>query len=108
MDKLELCKIEELEAQHKTREISQQVQDDTGPHLRRAENSCITSIEVRVLFVDQQEIQNRWKEYIEELFADDRGEIPQMNNTDGPVILKEEVNQKDHKFLTIRQGPWRI
>ena len=48
--------------------------------------------ERRVLF-DQQEIHDRWKEYIKELLADDRGGIPQMDNTDGPVILKEEVRK---------------
>ena len=86
------AKIEELEAQHKTREMYQKVKEVTGTDRRRAGNSCITSKEGRVLF-DQQEIQDRWKEYIEELFADDRGEIPQMDNTDGPVILKEEVRK---------------
>ena len=34
-----------------------------------------------------------WREYLEERFADDRGEIPQMNSTEGPLILKEEVRR---------------
>ena len=31
--------------------------------------------------------------YIEELFVDERGEIPQMHYIEGPVILKEEVRK---------------
>ena len=92
MDKWKLCKIEELEAHNKTREMYQNVKEVTGTDRRRAGNSFISSKEGRVLF-DQQEIQDRWKEYIAELFADDRGENPQMDNTDGPVILKEEVRK---------------
>ena len=33
--------------------------------------------------------ENCWKE----LFKDDRGEIPQMDNAEGPIILKEEVRK---------------
>lgn len=84
------AEIEELEAQHKTRQMYEKVKEVTGTNRRRAGNNCVTNKDGRVLF-DQQEIQDRWKEYIEELFEDERGDIPQMNNTEGPVILKEEV-----------------
>ena len=40
---------------------------------------------------DQQAIQDRWKENIEYIFKDDRGEISQMDNTEGPIIINEEL-----------------
>ena len=86
------AEIEELEAQHKTRQMYEKVKEVTETNRRRVGNSCITNKDGRVLF-DQQEIQDRWKEYIEELFKDDRGEIPQMDNEEGPIILKEEVRK---------------
>ena len=60
--------------------------------MRRTGNSCITNKDARVLF-NQQEIQDRWKMYIQVLFKEDRGDIPQMDNTEGPIILKEEVRK---------------
>ena len=84
--------IEKLDAEHKTREMYKKIKEVTGTNRKKTGNSCITSKSGQVLF-DQQEIQDRWKEYIEELFDDDRGEIPQMDNNDGPVILKEEVRK---------------
>ena len=70
----------------------EKVKEVTGTNRRRVGKSCITNKDGRVLF-DQQEIQDRWKEYIEELFKDDRGEIPQMDNAEGPIILKEDVRK---------------
>ena len=84
--------IEELEAKHKTREMYEKVKEITATNQKKRGNSCVTSKDGRVLF-DQQEIQDRWKEYIEELFDDKRGDIPEMDNLDGPVILKEEVRK---------------
>ena len=48
------AKMEELETQHKTRQVKEVIRTDK----RRARNSCITSKEGRELF-DQQEIQHR-------------------------------------------------
>ena len=73
----------------------EKVKEVTGTNRKRVGNSFIKK-DGRVLF-DQQEIQDRGKKYIEELFRDERGDIPQMDNTEGPIILKEEVG-KSHKF----------
>ena len=42
--------------------------------------------------MSKKDIQNRWDEYIEELYKDDRGEKPCISSKpEGPVILKCEV-----------------
>ena len=45
------------------------------------------------MLFDQQKIQDRWTEYIEVLFNDEGGEIPKMENLNGPIILTEEVKK---------------
>ena len=50
---------------------------------------------------DQQEIQDRWTEYIEGLFNDKRGEILELDNLNGPIILKQEVKKA---IDTLRPG----
>ncbi|XP_072134488.1 5-formyltetrahydrofolate cyclo-ligase isoform X2 [Mobula birostris] len=42
--------------------------------------------------MEKDEIMNRWAEYIQELFEDNRGEKPEIKkNFEGPSILKSEV-----------------
>ena len=45
--------------------------------------------------MEEEEVLGRWKEYVEELFEDDRGEVPQLNNINmgGPPILKDEIEK---------------
>src|SRR5579872_4891928 len=44
------------------------------------------------LLMEKDQILNRWTEYIQELFEDDRGDLPQIRkDIDGPDILKDEV-----------------
>ena len=50
------AKIEE--AQHKARQMCEKVKEVTGTKRRRVGNRCITNIDGRMLF-DQQEIQDR-------------------------------------------------
>ena len=45
--------------------------------------------------------ENRWTEYIEGLLNDEQGEIPEMDNLNGPIILKEEVKKA---IDTLRPG----
>ena len=52
---------------------------------------CIRSKEGNIL-MDKGDILDRWSEYIEELFKDNRGEKPVIKkDMNGPPILKEEV-----------------
>ena len=43
------------------------------------------------LLFDQEDIANRWAEYITELYNDDRREMPRFEVTSGENIMKEEV-----------------
>ncbi len=52
---------------------------------------CLRSKTGEVL-MDKDEVLNRWSEYIEELFYDERGEKPLIKkNIEGPEIMKAEV-----------------
>ncbi|GFN97376.1 endonuclease-reverse transcriptase [Plakobranchus ocellatus] len=44
------------------------------------------------MLMEKKEILNRWSEYVEDLFKDDRCEKPKIEkNIEGPTILKEEI-----------------
>ena len=52
--------------------------------------------------MEKDEILERWSEYIEELFDDERGQKPVIRkNIEGPRILKAEVTPQ---LLHIRRG----
>ena len=60
--------------------------------------NCIKSKDGTVL-MDKEDVLNRWSEYIGELFKDNRGERPAIKkNTDGPPILKAEVEAAIRKM----------
>ena len=49
--------------------------------------------------MDEEDVLSRWSEYIGELFKDNRGERPAIKkNTDGPPILKAEVEAAIRKM----------
>ena len=51
--------------------------------------------------MEKEKVLERWTEYIEELFRDDRGEKPTIHkNIDGPKILKSEVRAALTKMKT--------
>ena len=43
------------------------------------------------ILMEKEDILNRWSEYIEELYHDDRGPPPNIHNEEGNAILKDEV-----------------
>ncbi len=50
------------------------------------------------VLLDKDELLNRWSEYIEKLFYDERGEKPLMRkNIEGPEIMKAEVKHALNK-----------
>ena len=71
--------------------------------------NCIKSKDGTVL-MDKDDVLNRWSEYIEELFKDNRGERPAIKkNKDGPPILKAEVEAAIRKMKRGKAtGPDRI
>ena len=55
-------------------------------------NNCIEDKDGNMLFEDH-EIEERWNEYIGELYHVERNEKPETGNDNGQVILKSEVEQ---------------
>ena len=48
--------------------------------------------------MEKDEILNRWSEYVEDLFKDDRDTKPEIKtNIEGPPMLKEEVKAAINK-----------
>ncbi|GFO39078.1 endonuclease-reverse transcriptase [Plakobranchus ocellatus] len=67
------------------------IKDVSGKKIKCSSPGCITSKDGTML-MEKMEILNRWSEYVEDLFKDDRCEKPKIkNNIEGPTILKEEV-----------------
>ena len=55
-------------------------------------SACIKAEEGRIL-TDSINISDRWRQYIEELFRDDRGEPPTIRSLEGPLIGKDEIRK---------------
>ena len=55
-------------------------------------NGCIMDKEGNLLF-EEEDVANRWKEYITELYDDNRAEMPKFAMTTGYNILQEEVQK---------------
>ena len=69
---------------------------------------CIKSKDGNVL-IDRTDVLNRWSEYIEELFDDEREKLTINKEIDGPPILKEEVKAAIKKMkLGKATGPDNI
>ena len=64
----------------------EKVKEVTGTNRKNSGNSCIKNKEGKVLF-DQQEIQDRWTEYLEGFFNDERGEIPEIENLNADAVV---------------------
>src|SRR3984893_1243204 len=59
-------------------------------HTTCTSGGCIKGKDGTVL-MEKAQILQRWTEYIQELFEDDRGDLPQIRrDIDGPNILKDE------------------
>ena len=59
--------------------------------------SCIKAKDGTIL-MEKDRIPERWKEYVNELFDDSRGENPCIKNIDGLPILKEELRSTVNKM----------
>ena len=61
-------------------------------------SNCIKAKDENLL-MEREDVLNRWSEYIEDLFQDDRGEKPIIKkDMNGPPILKEEVSAAIRKM----------
>ena len=87
----ENCKeTERLEKEHRSRELHNKVKELTNRGKRGTRNACITNKNGEMLF-EEEAIQERWCEYVRELFDDQRGNIQKFNQLEGPEILIKEV-----------------
>jgi len=66
---------------------------------RRNDCSCIENKSGKILF-DSKQIVERWKEYIEELYEDERDLAPYFDTSTGEKILKEE----EHVIKMMKNG----
>ena len=78
------------------------MKDLTNNERLTAQTSCIRDKSGQLLF-DQQEIADRWVEYISNLYDDNRNEIPEFEVATGESILKQEVEKaiEDGKAMEI-------
>ena len=61
-------------------------------------SNCIKAKDGNLL-MEREDVLNRWSEYIEDLFQENRGEKPIIKKyMDGPPILKEEVSAAIRKM----------
>ena len=84
--------IEKLEREHKAKEVHDKVKHLTHKGRRNSGNVCITNKNGDILF-EEKDLQERWCEYIGELFDDERGDLPNIEQLEGPTILEAEVEK---------------
>ena len=55
--------------------------------------------------MENEDILNRWSEYITELYHDDRGPLPIINNEEGPRILEEDDEKRQGRRTGTKYHP---
>ena len=81
-------KIENLSRNHQTKEMFEEIKC-LNPR-KSNQSGCIQDKEGKIIF-ETGKIIERWKEYIEDLFADQRPENPIKNFPKGPDVTSQEV-----------------
>ena len=85
--------VEEMDRKHYSKSLHEEVKEITGTSKKSNQSGGnIKSKDGTILF-EHDEVLERWKEYIEELFEDTRPEKPQVSNLTGPPILTEEIEE---------------
>ena len=84
--------IEELEMQHKSKEMYDKVKEVTGSSKKTSNCECIRDKDGNMLF-DRGEITSRWVEYVSELYDDNRKEPPDIIEIEVEEILISEVEK---------------
>ncbi|GFO09383.1 RNA-directed DNA polymerase from mobile element jockey-like [Plakobranchus ocellatus] len=85
------------------------IEDVSGKKIKCSSLGCIKSKDGTML-TEKSEILNRWSEYVEDLFKDDRCKKPKIKkNIESPTILKEEVEAAIKKMKNGKAtGPYNI
>eukprot|EP00112_Aurelia_sp_Birch-Aquarium-sp1_P003205 Seg1357.6 transcript_id=Seg1357.6/GoldUCD/mRNA.D3Y31 product="hypothetical protein" protein_id=Seg1357.6/GoldUCD/D3Y31 len=94
--------IEQLEANHKIREMHENVKKLTNRKKNvRTGSECIKDKNGKILF-ERENVAKRWEEYITELYEDVNRDDPiEIENEDGPELLKTEIR---HAIKMIKGG----
>ena len=92
--------IDKMGKQFRLREMHSKIKLVTSRIKRRNECSCIEDKSGKILF-DSKQIVERWKEYIEDLYEDERDLAPYFDTSTGEKILKEEV---EHVIKMMKNG----
>ena len=92
--------IEELEKHHNLKEMHAKVKELWRNKKYNNSNGCIMDKEGNLLF-EEKDVANRWKEYITELYDDNRAEMPKFAMTTGYNILQEEVQKA---IISLKNG----
>ena len=84
--------VEQMGKQFRLRKMHNKIKLVTSRTKRRNECSCIEDKSGKILF-DSKQIEQRWKEYIEEFYEDERDLAPYlMSKLEKKSFLKEEWN----------------
>ena len=94
--------LEKLRKANNSRELHKQVKEMTGCKKSHQGTGCIKSRDGNILF-EQEEIQKRWVEYIDELYDDNRGQQQSVYGRlgEGREILQEVVK---HAIRQMKSG----
>ena len=96
----ERCKEIEENEKVNPREMADQIRELSGKK-GIARSTVIKDVNGNIL-TDRQEVLERWREYVQELYSDQRGEKPEFDVIEpGPPILKVEVEK------AVRSMKWR-
>ena len=89
----EQCQEIERNQYTDSRYIHTKINEVSGKNFKCNKPGCLKSKDGTML-MDKEEILNRWSEYVEDLYSDNRGAKPEIKkNIEGPCILKEEVQR---------------
>ena len=83
-------RIENLSNANQSRDLHREVKELVGDKKSSSMRGNIRSKD-GTLLSEKEKVLSRWKEYIGELFDDNRQEQPNIENLDGPPILNLEV-----------------
>ena len=83
------CTEIEMNANIDSKRLHKKIKDVTG-RKTSTKPGCIKAKDGEII-MEKEDILNRWSEYIEELYHDDRGPPPHINNENGLSILEDEV-----------------
>ena len=87
----EQCKEIEQNQNKDSKYMHNKIKEVSGHKLKSNSPSCIKSKD-GTLLMEEEEVRDRWSEYIEDLFHDNRESLPTIKkNFEGPSILKQEV-----------------